>query len=178
MQGYGQFCPVAKTAEIVCERWMPLVLRELMCGSTRFTEIQRGVPLISPSLLSKRLRQLAAVGVVKHTGQGRNSSYALTPAGWELYPLIEAMGVWGQRWARSDYGPDELDPTLLMWDMHRMLAAPGLAAERTVIEFRIRPAPPLTVAPAGLRPTGRSAQHWSTRTWTSSCASPSPTSER
>ncbi|MGN0064237.1 MAG: winged helix-turn-helix transcriptional regulator [Nocardioides sp.] len=143
MSGYGQFCPVAKTAELVCERWTPLVLRELMCGSTRFGEIQRGVPLISPSLLSKRLRQLVRAGVVEHTGTGQTSTYALTAAGWELYPLIQAMGVWGQRWARSDYGPDDLDPSLLMWDMHRMLRPGGLSEDaRVVIEFKIRDAAP------------------------------------
>lgn len=142
MPTYGQFCPVAKTSELVCERWMPLVLRELMCGSARFSEVQRGVPLISPALLTKRLRQLTAAGVVERTANGRDITYALTPAGWELYPIIEAMGVWGQRWARSDYGPDELDPSLLMWDMRRMLAPAGLADRPTVVEFRIRNGPP------------------------------------
>lgn len=135
---YGQFCPVARTAELVCERWMPLVLRELMCGSARFSEIQQGVPLISPTLLSKRLRQLQAAGVVERTSPGRGGTYALTAAGWELYPLIEAMGVWGQRWARSDYGPDELDPGLLMWDLRRMLRPEGLAERPVVVEFRLR----------------------------------------
>lgn len=142
MPTYGQFCPVAKTAELLCERWMPLVLRELMCGSGRFSEIQHGVPTISPALLSKRLRQLVSAGVVERTTTARGGAYALTEAGWELYPLIEAMGTWGQRWARSDYGPDELDPSLLMWDMHRMLQPAGLAERRTVIEFWIRDAPP------------------------------------
>lgn len=142
MPGYGQFCPVAKTAELLCERWMPLVLRELMCGSTRFSEVQRGVPLISPALLAKRLRQLVAAGVVTASGEGRRRTYEVTAAGWELYPVIEAMGVWGQRWARSDYGPDELDPGFLMWDMHRMLQPTGLAEQRTVIEFWIRGGPP------------------------------------
>lgn len=142
MPTYGQFCPVAKTAELLCERWMPLVLRELMCGSSRFSEVERGVPGISPALLSKRLRQLVAAGVVERTAAGRGGTYALTEAGWELYPLIEAMGVWGQRWVRSDYGPDELDPGFLMWDMRRMLRPEGLAERRTVIEFWIRNAPP------------------------------------
>lgn len=142
MPSYGQFCPVSKTAELLCERWMPLVLRELMCGSTRFGEIQRGIPPISPALLAKRLKQLQAAGVVTRTATGARATYELTEAGWELYPLIEAMGVWGQRWVRSTYGPDELDPTVLMWDMHRMLRPEGLADARTVIEFWIRDAPP------------------------------------
>jgi DNA-binding HxlR family transcriptional regulator len=142
MPSYAQFCPVAKTSELLCERWMPLILRELMCGSVRFGEIQRGVPLISPALLSKRLRQLTAAGVAVREAKGRDITYELTPAGWELYPIIEAMGVWGQRWARSRYGPDELDPSLLMWDMRRMLGPAGLAEVATVIEFRIRSGPP------------------------------------
>lgn len=142
MSAYGQFCPVAKAAELLCERWMPLVLRELMCGSSRFSEIQRGVPTISPALLSKRLRELVAAGVVTRTASGGSTAYSLTEAGWELYPLIEAMGTWGQRWVRSDYGPDELDPSVLMWDMRRMLQPQGLADSRTVIEFWIKDAPP------------------------------------
>lgn len=142
MPDYGQFCPVAKTSEILCERWTPLILRELMCGSSRFGEIQRGVPLMSPSLLAKRLKHLATVGVVQRTGQGRCTAYTLTPAGWELYPIVEAMGVWGQRWVRSSYGPDELDPTFLMWDIRRMVRPEGLSPRQCVIEFAIRGAPP------------------------------------
>jgi DNA-binding HxlR family transcriptional regulator len=143
---YGQFCPVAKASELLCERWMTLVLRELMCGSRRFSEIQRGVPLISPALLSKRLKQLETAGVIDRSPTGHGADYTLTEAGWELYPIIEAMGVWGQRWARSQYGPDELDPSLLMWDMRRMLQPTGLRppsslAGRTVIELRFRQAP-------------------------------------
>ena len=138
---YGQFCPVAKTAEVIGERWMPLILRELMLGSTRFNEVRRGVPLISPALLSKRLRQLVAAGVVARHAHGRSVDYALTEAGWELFPIIEAMGVWGQRWARSQYGPDELDPALLMWDVRRMLRPAGLAESRTVVEFAFSAAP-------------------------------------
>ena len=146
MVAYGQFCPVAKTSELLCERWMTLVLRELMCGSRRFSEIQRGVPLISPALLSKRLKQLEAAGVIDRTPTGHGSDHVLTEAGWELYPIIEAMGVWGQRWARSRYGLDELDPSLLMWDMRRMLQPTGLRPSssppaRTVIEIRFRQAP-------------------------------------
>lgn len=120
---------------------MPLIVRELLCGSRRYSEIQRGVPLISPALLSKRLRQLESAAVIERNQDGRNSDYSLTEAGWELYPIIEAMGVWGQRWARSTYTPEELDPALLMWDMRRMLQPAGLAPARTVVEFRFARAP-------------------------------------
>lgn len=141
VSGYGQFCPVAKTSELLCERWVPLIVRELLLGSRRFSEIQRGVPLISPTLLTKRLRQLEAAGAVERIQNGRNAQYSLTEAGWELYPIIEAMGVWGQRWARSRYTPNELDPALLMWDVRRMLRPAGLRAIRTVVEFRFMHAP-------------------------------------
>jgi DNA-binding HxlR family transcriptional regulator len=139
--GYGQFCPVSKTSEVLCERWMPLIVRELLCGSRRFGEIQRGVPLISPTLLTKRLRQLEAAGVIERVATSTGPEYVPTEAGWELYPIIEAMGTWGQRWARSRYTPDELDPSLLMWDMRRMLRPGGLAPGRTVVEFRFTRAP-------------------------------------
>ena len=142
MSGYGQFCPVAKTSELLSERWMPLVLRELMVGSQRFGAIRNGIPTISSAMLSKRLRQLELAGVVDKTPTGHGADYTLTEAGWELYPIIEAMGVWGQRWARSEYGPDELDPSLLMWDVRRMLSPSGLGdGHRTVVEFAFRKAP-------------------------------------
>ena len=141
MASYGQFCPVAKTSELLCERWVPLILRELMCGSQRFGEIRRGVPLISTAILSTRLRQLSSRGVITRRAEGRGWCYELTEAGWELYPIIEAMGVWGQRWARSSYTPEELDPSLLMWDMRRMLQPAGLGEGRTVVEIRFRAAP-------------------------------------
>lgn len=142
MASYPQFCPVAKSAELLCERWTPLILRELMCGSARFGEIQRGVPSLSPSLLARRLRQLEAGGVLQRHHDGRAPRYQLTPAGWELFPLIEAMGVWGQRWARSDYTAEELDPAFLMWDIRRMVQAPGLSSRECVVEFWIRDAAP------------------------------------
>jgi DNA-binding HxlR family transcriptional regulator len=137
---YGQFCPVAKTSELLCERWAPLIVRELLLGSRRFSEIQRGVPTISPALLSKRLRQLEAGGVIGRRRSGR-PDYSLTEAGEELAPIIEAMGAWGQRWARSTYTPDELDPGFLMWDMRRNLRPAGLGPERTVVEFRFARVP-------------------------------------
>jgi DNA-binding HxlR family transcriptional regulator len=132
---------VAKTSELLSERWMPLILRELMVGSHRFGEIRNGIPTISTAMLSKRLRQLEIAGVVDKTPTGHGADYTLTEAGWELYPIIEAMGVWGQRWARSEYGPDELDPSLLMWDVRRMIQPAGLADGQTVVAFAFRRAP-------------------------------------
>src|SRR5512135_610266 len=91
MRGYGRFCPVAVSCEVLTERWTPLVLRELLCGSTPFNDLRRGMPLISPSLLSKRLKTLERAGVVARRGQ----DYVLTDAGQELRPMIEQLGVWG-----------------------------------------------------------------------------------
>ena len=111
MKGYGQFCPVAKAAEVLAERWTPLVLRELTCGSTRFNDLRRGVPLMSSSLLSQRLKFLEQEGVIERRAAGsrRGYEYQLTDAGRELEPLIRTMGEWGARWVRSRLGPDDLD---------------------------------------------------------------------
>ncbi len=119
MKGYGQFCSIAKALEIVGERWTPLIIRELICGSSRFNEIHRGVPRISPSLLSKRLSGLEQTGIIKRVKE--TGGYELTSSGWELKPLIEALGVWGHRWVRGQLSDDDLDPDLLMWDMRRRI---------------------------------------------------------
>ena len=110
MPTYGQFCPVAMASEVLTERWTPLVIRELLCGSTRFNDLRRGVPLMSPSLLSKRLKTLERVGVIeRRVGSGAQAvEYVLTPAGEELRPIIESMGVWGRRVE----SPDQLAPAL------------------------------------------------------------------
>jgi DNA-binding HxlR family transcriptional regulator len=143
MKGYGQFCPVAKAAEIFAERWTPLVLRELACGSRRFIDLQRGVPLMSRTLLAQRLRQLESAGLVRSAAKanGRGHEYFLTPAGEELRPVIDGLGVWGQRWARSQMNPGDLDPGLLMWDIHRRLNVDRLPARRVVVLFDFRGVP-------------------------------------
>ena len=137
MKGYGQFCPVAKTAEILAERWMPLVLRELLSGEHRFNDIQRGVPLMSRSLLAKRLRELERAGIVEKRRIGARGAprYVLTPAGEELRPIIEGMGVWGQRWLLLDVDEEDLDPSLLMWDMRRNLVRERVPDRRVVVRF-------------------------------------------
>ena len=84
MKGYGQFCPVAKAAEVFGERWTPLIIRELMAGSRRFNELRRGNPLMSPSILSQRLKTLEDAGVVeKRTPEdgADGVEYRLTAAG-------------------------------------------------------------------------------------------------
>jgi DNA-binding HxlR family transcriptional regulator len=150
MKGYGQFCPVAKAAEIVAERWTPLVLRELVCGSHRFSHLHRGVPLMSRSLLAQRLAQLEDAGIVRSVARttGRGRDYFLTTAGEELRPLIDTLGEWGQRWARRELGEGDLDPGLLMWDIRRRLNTDRLPDRRVVVQFDFRAVPKPARSPA------------------------------
>jgi DNA-binding HxlR family transcriptional regulator len=141
MKGYGQFCPVAKATEIVGERWTPLVLRELFCGSRHFNALRRGVPLMSPSLLSQRLRSLERAGIVARGRDGTKTTYTLTEAGRELWPLIETLAVWGQRWARSQLEDGDLDAGLLMWDIRRNVDPSHLPPRRTVVQFAFADVP-------------------------------------
>ena len=134
---YGQFCPVAMAAEIVCSRWTALVVRELLCGTTRFNDLRRGVPLMSPSLLSKRLKELEEAGVIVAvpTGQPGVFEYKLTEAGEDLRPVVMSLGIWGQRWVESSLSLKNLDPSLLMWDMRRSLDPTPLPPRRVTINF-------------------------------------------
>lgn len=135
--GYGQFCPVAMAAEILCARWTALVVRELLCGTTHFNDLRRGVPRMSPALLSKRLKELERAGVI-HAIRNANggTEYHLTEAGEELRPLIVGLGFWGQRWIESRLTLKNLDPSLLMWDMRRHLSPQPLPPRRCTIQFR------------------------------------------
>lgn len=143
-KGYGQFCPVAKAAEIFAERWTPLVLRELIVGSRRFNELRRGLPLMSSALLAQRLKELEQAGIVENRVGARGSAeYHLTQAGQELRPIIEALGFWGARWMRSRLTSQDYDPSLLMWDIRRNIDVQQLPEERrTVIEINLRGAEP------------------------------------
>lgn len=137
--GYGQFCPVAMAAEIVCTRWTPLILRELLCGSVRFNDLRRGVPRMSPTLLSKRLKELEQAGVIRTraTGQPGIVEYHLTEAGQELRPIVMSLGIWGQRWVETQLSLKNLDPSLLMWDMRRSLDLTPMPPQsrRATIQF-------------------------------------------
>jgi DNA-binding HxlR family transcriptional regulator len=135
VRGYGQFCPVAKGAEVFAERWTPLVLRELLCGSIYFSDLHRGVPLMSRSLLSQRLKQLQEIGVVRRGSGKRGPEYHLTDAGREFAPIVQHLGEWGQRWFRTKFGKDELDVTLLVWDMRRNVKAEAFPAGRVSVQF-------------------------------------------
>jgi DNA-binding HxlR family transcriptional regulator len=135
--GYGQFCTIAMAAEIICSRWTALVLRELLCGTTRFNDLRRGVPLMSPTLLSKRLKELAEAGiiVVTPTDQRGVVEYKLTEAGEDLRDIIMSLGIWGQRWVESSLSLKNLDPALLMWDMRRNLVVSMFPDRRCTVEF-------------------------------------------
>ena len=126
---------MSKAAEVICQRWTPLILREMLVGSTHFNQIRRGVPTCSPALLSKRLKELETARVIERVSSSTGTSYNLTEAGWELFPLIQGLGEWGQRWVRSDYRPDDLDPGLLLWDVQRFLSPGGLGADRVVVQL-------------------------------------------
>jgi DNA-binding HxlR family transcriptional regulator len=140
MSTYGQFCPVAKAMEVLDERWTLLVVRELLYGSTHFNELRRGLPKMSPALLSKRLRSLERAGVVRRTERAGRTSYALTESGRELSGIVEALGTWGVRWI-GKLGDEDLDPHLLMWDMRRKVPVGAWPRDRTVLAFRFRDVP-------------------------------------
>ncbi len=135
IQGYGQYCPLAKGAEVFAERWTPLILRELLRGSSSFNDLHRGVPRMSRSLLSSRLRKLELCGVLSRRDTGRGREYHLTEAGRALGPVVTQLGSWGQRWYRSRFGADELDVGVLMWDMRCTVNPRCFPSARTVVQF-------------------------------------------
>lgn len=134
---YGQFCPVAKATELLGEKWMLLILRELLLGSHRYNEFQRALSRISPTLLTKRLKQLESAGIIiRKAQQGRKGhEYFLTPAGKQLAPIVEHLAIWGMRWARGQLSDDELDVEFLMWDIQRRLQLDMLPDGETVLCF-------------------------------------------
>jgi len=135
-KGYGQYCPLALAAELLCERWTILVVSRIIDGCHRFNEIHRGVPRISATLLTQRLSQLEHAGLVTRQPleTGRGHEYHLTEAGQELDPIVMNLAVWGQRWSR-DMTTDDLDPAFLAWSMHTRLNTEAMPEGRTVIEF-------------------------------------------
>jgi DNA-binding HxlR family transcriptional regulator len=142
-KGYGQYCPLAKAIDIIGERWTPLVLRELLMGGRRFNEIRRGVPLMSPALLTKRLKDLERGGVIERVPieGSRAHEYRLTPAGEELRPIIAGLAVWGLKWVENRLGKGDLDAGVLMWDIRGRIDPAALPEGRTVIQFEFSDAP-------------------------------------
>lgn len=140
-KGYGQYCPIAVAAEIMAERWTPLVLRGLLCGAERFNEIQESVPRMSSALLSRRLKELEHANIIERTPDpgGRGASYRLTPAGQELFPVLDCMGNWAQKWLRREITQDaNLDPDVLMWELRQNFVTQGQTVDaRRVACFQL-----------------------------------------
>jgi DNA-binding HxlR family transcriptional regulator len=137
MLNYGDFCPVSKAAEILGEKWTLLIVRELLMGSTRFSQIERAIPKISATVLNTRLSTLEQCGVIvrKRTPERRGHEYQLTESGRELYPIIMQVGEWGMRWARGQMTDDELNVETLMSDIYRRIDTSKLPGGQTVIQF-------------------------------------------
>jgi DNA-binding HxlR family transcriptional regulator len=130
---------VSRGAEIFAERWTPLILRELLNGSHRFSELQLGLPRISRNLLTQRLDALTRAGVIeRRTQRGRGFTYHLTQAGEEMRPVVDALGAWGYRWGGTELSTDQLDPVLLMWFIRRRIRMDLLPKVETVIQFDFR----------------------------------------
>ncbi len=130
--GYGQYCPIAHALDVLGERWSLLILRDLLVGTTRFNDLARGLPGLSRSLLTKRLRQFERAGLVEHF----RGEYVLTSAGRELEPIVFGLGEWGARWAFGEPDAEELDPDLLVWWMHTRLDTSQLPGKRHVLHLR------------------------------------------
>jgi DNA-binding HxlR family transcriptional regulator len=137
MIDYGQFCTVARGAEVFGERWTPLVVREILCGSRRFNDIRRGVPRMSPTLLAERLRKLEEMGIVERRRAASGWEYHPTLAAEELRPIVLAIGHWGARWIGSRLKRAQLDAGFLMWDIRRFARLEEFPRNRrVVIHFR------------------------------------------
>ena len=138
MLHYGQFCPISKAMEVLGERWTILIVRELLLGATRFSELQRGLPTISPTMLNRRLAEMVDCGLVDKSARrgGRGHANHQTPAGQDLQPALVALGSWGMRWARGQMRDEELDVQQLMYDIQRQFDPGRLPRRgRSVIQF-------------------------------------------
>jgi len=139
MKTYGQFCPVAKASEIFAERWTPLIIRDLLMGSRKFSDLEIGMAHIPRSLLSQRLKSLEAAGGLtrKTIGSSKRSEYQLTEAGADLFEVVRGLGEWGQKWVNHDIGAGDVYPALLVWDMHRRMNVDLFPPERVVVRLTL-----------------------------------------
>jgi DNA-binding HxlR family transcriptional regulator len=133
----GQFCSIARALDVLGERWSLLVVREVLCGSHRFGDIRRGIPRISRTMLSARLRELVDVGVLARTDASAGPTYELTPAGRELETIVRDLGVWGQRWLPRTLPRDELDADALLWDVQRRIRSDVLPKTPIVVRIEL-----------------------------------------
>jgi len=129
--GYGQYCPISRALDVLGERWTLLIVRDLLVGTTRFNDLARGLPGLSRSLLTKRLRQLERAGIVERL----DGEYLLTEAGRGLEPIVFGLGEWGALWTFGEPEPEELDPDLLAWWMHTRLDTSSLPGRRHVLHL-------------------------------------------
>jgi DNA-binding HxlR family transcriptional regulator len=132
MKTYGEYCPIAMGAELIGDRWTPLVLRELICGSTRFSEIHRGVPRMSRTLLAQRLKQLERQEIIE---KRPGPTYHLTPAGEHLEAVVWGLGEWATQWLIGDPAKEHLDGAHLLWRVRQRIVEAALPERRVVLEF-------------------------------------------
>lgn len=146
MKGYGQYCPIARGSEIFAERWTPIIVRNLAVGCGTFTEIEKGAPGISRTLLAQRLRQLERVGIVERipAKNGRGPRYVLTESGEELGDVCVTLGEWGARWL--EMAPEDIDPAMALWSWCQAYVNVGsLPARRVLVRYDFLQRPKLTV---------------------------------
>lgn len=144
MTKYGQYCPMARAVEVLGDRWTLLIVRDLMGGTHHFNDLEHGLPGISRSLLAQRLKRLQHEGIIERetVSNTHKTYYQLTAAGWELYPIVESLTVWGAKWAFGDPESHELNPVLLLWWMRGRVHSELLPHHRVVIEFDFLEAKP------------------------------------
>ena len=128
---------MARALDLLGERWSLLIVRELLCGSRRFGEVQRGIPRISRTMLAARLRELADAGVIERRDGDGGPEYRLTPAGLELAAVVRELGTWGQRWLPRELRARELDTRALVWDIHRRVRRDALPARPFVVRIEL-----------------------------------------
>jgi DNA-binding HxlR family transcriptional regulator len=141
MANYGQFCPVAKSLELLGDRWTLLIIRDMLGGTTHFNDLERGLPGISRGLLAQRLKQMQQAGIIEkqlHDSGRQTTEYQLTRAGRELEGIIFALMVWGEAWAFAEPTPEELDPVLLMWWLRGDVQRDRLPQARVVVQYDFR----------------------------------------
>jgi len=138
MTEYGQFCAIARAHEVVGGRWSLLIVREILCGSSRFNDIRRGIPRISRTMLSERLQQLVQAGAVARSQGAQGPEYALTDAGRELAQLVGALASWGQRWLPRHAQDEDLDLEPVLVDMQRRVRLGALPRNPIVVRFEIK----------------------------------------
>jgi DNA-binding HxlR family transcriptional regulator len=144
---HKQFCPLAMASDVLCGRWTMMLIAEMLRGTTRFNDLRRGLPRMSPALLSKRLKELETAGVVVRIRSAEGPDlfeYALTEAGRAVEPIVDAMGGWGQRWVTTQASMAHLDVKLLMWNLRRNLNPNPMPQRRNVIQIVYRDLPMAT----------------------------------